>query len=88
MEASGDFFTLVPCEADEVLPHRVKAVVFNLYACTMSRKFMRNVTLKESVKIIRVPNYFIFSIESVGMLAPRGQFLQKQFLFCRRRTET
>ncbi len=62
-------FKLVQCGADES-PHRVKAAVHNPYACTMSRNYMRNATLKESVKITRVPNHFIFSIESVGMLSP------------------
>jgi DNA-directed RNA polymerase alpha subunit len=50
--------------------HRVKAVVSNPYACTMSRNFMRNPILKESIKMSRVPNHFIFSVESVGMMAP------------------
>ena len=50
--------------------HRVKAVVSNPYACTMSRNFMRNPTLKESIKMSRVPNHFIFSVESVGMMEP------------------
>lgn len=59
-------FRLESCK----LPHRVKAVVHNPYACTMSRNFMRNPILKESINITRVPNHFIFSIESVGMMSP------------------
>lgn len=59
-------FRLESCQS----PHRVKAVVHNPYACTMSRNFMRNPILKESIQITRVPNHFIFSIESVGMMAP------------------
>ena len=62
-------FKLVNCTVDEA-PHRVKAVVHNPYACTMSRNFMRDPVLKESVKITRIPNHFIFSIESVGMMKP------------------
>ncbi len=62
-------FRLVDCSPDEA-PHRVKAVVHNPYACTMSRNFMRHPVLKESVKITRIPNHFIFSIESVGMMQP------------------
>ena len=62
-------FKLVDCSSDEA-PHRVKAAVHNPYACTMSRNYMRDPILKESVKITRVPNHFIFSIESVGMLKP------------------
>ena len=50
--------------------HRVKAEVSNPYACTMSRNFMRNPILKESVRMTRVPDHFIFTIESVGMMEP------------------
>ncbi|KAL7530944.1 hypothetical protein ACHAWF_003568 [Thalassiosira exigua] len=60
-------FECVPAEAEG---HRVEAVVTNPYACTMSRNFMRNPVLKESIKMSRVPNHFIFSVESVGMLEP------------------
>lgn len=56
-------------ETDDV-NHRVKAVVVNPYACTMSRNFMRNPALKESIKMSRIPNHFIFSVESVGMMEP------------------
>lgn len=62
-------FKLVNCLVEEA-PHRVKAEVYNPYACTMSRNFMRDPILKESVRITRVPNHFIFSIESVGMMKP------------------
>lgn len=48
----------------------VRAVVHNEYACTMSRNYMRDPELKEKVRITRVPNHFIFTIESVGMLSP------------------
>mmetsp|Transcript_24750 Transcript_24750/g.59670 ORF Transcript_24750/g.59670 Transcript_24750/m.59670 type:complete len:439 (-) Transcript_24750:232-1548(-) len=58
------------CEPANEDGHRVKAVVSNPYACTMSRNFMRNPILKESIKMSRVPNHFIFSVESVGMLEP------------------
>jgi DNA-directed RNA polymerase alpha subunit len=36
----------------------------------MSRNFMRNPILKESVRMTRVPDHFIFTIESVGMMEP------------------
>ena len=62
-------FKLVPCGPDEK-PHKVRAEVHNPYACTMSRNYMRDPVLKESIKITRIPNHFIFSIESVGMMAP------------------
>jgi len=60
-------FKLEPTSEDG---HRVKAVVSNPYACTMSRNFMRNPVLKESIKMSRIPNHFIFSVESVGMMEP------------------
>jgi len=58
------------CEPTDEGGHRVKAVVTNPYACTMSRNFMRNPVLKESIKMTRIPNHFVFSIESVGMIEP------------------
>jgi DNA-directed RNA polymerase I and III subunit RPAC1 len=61
-------FQLVPC--DDEPNHRVKAVLHNPYACTMSRNFMRDPVLKESIRMSRIPDHFIFSIESVGMLPP------------------
>jgi DNA-directed RNA polymerase I and III subunit RPAC1 len=50
--------------------HRVKAVVSNPYACTMSRNYMRNPILKDSLRMTRIPDHFIFSVESVGMMEP------------------
>jgi len=49
---------------------RVQAKVCNPYASTMSRNFMRNPTLAKAVKVRRIPNHFIFSVESVGMQKP------------------
>lgn len=49
---------------------RVEARVCNPYACTMSRNYMRNPTLAKAVKMTRIPNHFIFSVESVGMHKP------------------
>lgn len=49
---------------------RVKAIISNPYACTMSRNFMRNEELGKSIKMTRIPNHVIFSIESVGMTSP------------------
>eukprot|EP00531_Pseudo-nitzschia_arenysensis_P012666 CAMPEP_0116122262 /NCGR_PEP_ID=MMETSP0329-20121206/4122_1 /TAXON_ID=697910 /ORGANISM="Pseudo-nitzschia arenysensis, Strain B593" /LENGTH=383 /DNA_ID=CAMNT_0003616101 /DNA_START=111 /DNA_END=1262 /DNA_ORIENTATION=- len=48
----------------------VKAKVVNPYACTMSRNYMKNPTLNRAVKMTRIPNHFIFSVESVGMHKP------------------
>ena len=60
-------FELVP---SEVPGKRVEAKVCNPYACTMSRNFMRNPTLAKSIRMTRIPNHFIFSVESVGMQKP------------------
>jgi DNA-directed RNA polymerase I and III subunit RPAC1 len=59
-------FTIVPCNRDG---HTREAKLVNEYACTMSRNYMRNETLKRAVKMERDPGHFIFSIESVGMLS-------------------
>uniref|UniRef100_A0A7S4T0S4 DNA-directed RNA polymerases I and III subunit RPAC1 n=2 Tax=Ditylum brightwellii TaxID=49249 RepID=A0A7S4T0S4_9STRA len=59
-------FTIEKCTSEKDKPHDRKAVVSNPYACTMSRNYMRNATLKDSIYIGRIPNHFIFSIESVG----------------------
>ena len=60
-------FELIDAEVDG---HRVKAKVVNPYACTMSRNYMRNPILKSSIEMKRIPNHFIFSVESVGMQKP------------------
>jgi DNA-directed RNA polymerase I and III subunit RPAC1 len=60
-------FELVPAD---VPGKRVTAKVVNPYACTMSRNYLRNPTLAESIKMTRIPNHFIFSVESVGMHKP------------------
>jgi DNA-directed RNA polymerase I and III subunit RPAC1 len=49
---------------------KIKAVVDNPYACTMSRNFMRHPVLAKAVEITRKPNHYIFSVESVGMYSP------------------
>lgn len=49
---------------------RLKAQVCNPYACTMSRNYMRNPQLANAIKMVRIPDRFIFSIESVGALNP------------------
>jgi DNA-directed RNA polymerase I and III subunit RPAC1 len=63
-------FDLVKTDSSDPGGKGVKARVVNPYACTMSRNFMRNPTLAESIKMSRVPNHFIFSVESVGMMSP------------------
>jgi len=77
-------FDIVPCDEDG---HTRKAKVSNPYACTMSRNFMRNKKLKEAVKITRVPDHFIFSIESVGML-PAATILAEGLRVLKAKAET
>merc|ERR1712238_500739 len=60
-------FELIPAN---VSGKRVTVKVINPYACTMSRNYMRNPTLNKSIKMTRVPNHFIFNVESVGMHKP------------------
>ncbi|KAG7368646.1 DNA-directed RNA polymerase I polypeptide, rpo1-1-like protein [Nitzschia inconspicua] len=60
-------FELVPSNKSG---HRVEAKICNPYACTMSRNYMRNPTLASAIKMTRIPNHFIFSVESVGMHKP------------------
>mmetsp|Transcript_29810 Transcript_29810/g.45701 ORF Transcript_29810/g.45701 Transcript_29810/m.45701 type:complete len:396 (-) Transcript_29810:41-1228(-) len=63
-------FELIPTDSSDSPSHKTKARLCNPYACTMSRNFMRNPVLKESIKMSRIPNHFIFSVESVGMVSP------------------
>jgi len=48
--------------------HDREAVLFNEYACTMSRNYMRNPRLAESLKFERIGDHFIFSVESSGAM--------------------
>lgn len=63
-------FDLVPTSVDDPPNTRVKARVVNPYACTMSRNYMRNAQLASAVRMTRLPDHFIFSVESVGMAQP------------------
>lgn len=63
-------FDLVETDSNDPGGTRVKARVVNPYACTMSRNFMRDPKLAESIRMSRIPNHFIFSVESVGMTSP------------------
>jgi DNA-directed RNA polymerase I and III subunit RPAC1 len=60
-------FELVPAET---AGKRVQAKVCNPYACTMSRNYMRNPILASAIQMRRIPDHFIFSVESVGMQKP------------------
>lgn len=79
-------FDLIPTDPRKGDPpgKRCKAVMVNPYACTMSRNYMRNPVLKESIRMSRLADHFIFSIESVGsypaevLLAEALRILQKK----------
>jgi len=47
-----------------------KARVCNPYACTMSRNYMREPVLDKSIRMSRIADHFIFSVESVGAYRP------------------
>jgi len=76
-------FELVPASKEG---KEVEAKVCNSYACTMSRNYMRNPALAKAVQMTRIPNRFIFSVESVGMqnpgvlVAEALKILQQKFL--------
>ncbi|CAB9515428.1 I and III subunit RPAC1 [Seminavis robusta] len=77
-------FELVPSDEPGT---RVEAKVCNPYACTMSRNYMRNPQLAKAIKMVRIPDRFIFSIESVGHYKPAvllGQALNILQGKCRR----
>ena len=64
-------FDLVPIESGIDPPNtKVKARVINPYACTMSRNYMRHPILEKSIRMTRLSDHFIFSIESVGAYRP------------------
>ena len=63
-------FKVIVCGPEDEAGRDREAVAINPYACTMSRNYMRVPELKEAVKITRIPDHFIFSIESVGALKP------------------
>ena len=63
-------FTLEPADAGDPPGTRVKAKLANPYACTMSRNFMRNPELASAIKMTRIPNHVIFTVESVAMASP------------------
>ncbi|ACI65295.1 predicted protein, partial [Phaeodactylum tricornutum CCAP 1055/1] len=63
-------FEIVPTDATDPAGTSRKARVCNPYACTMSRNYMRHTELAQAVRMSRIPDHFIFSVESVGMYAP------------------
>jgi DNA-directed RNA polymerase I and III subunit RPAC1 len=63
-------FSLTPTDSTDPPGTTRKAMVINPYACTMSRNYMRNPTLKKAIRMSRVPDHFIFTVESVGMYSP------------------
>jgi DNA-directed RNA polymerase I and III subunit RPAC1 len=81
-------FELVPTDPTEDAPGtKIKAQVCNPYACTMSRNYTRNPQLARAIRMVRIPDRFIFSIESVGMFSPAvllGEALRVLQEKCRR----
>jgi len=64
-------FELVPCDDKEDKEGtRQKARVCNPYACTMSRNYMRHPQLDRAIRMSRIADHFIFSVESVGAYRP------------------
>jgi DNA-directed RNA polymerase I and III subunit RPAC1 len=63
-------FSLAPTDSTDPPGTTRKAKVCNPYACTMSRNYMRNPILKKAIRMSRVPDHFIFTVESVGMYSP------------------
>lgn len=63
-------FDLVKTDSSDPDDAHVKACVKNSYACTMSRNYMRHPKLAEAIRMSRIPNHYIFSVESVGMMSP------------------
>jgi DNA-directed RNA polymerases I and III subunit RPAC1 len=64
-------FDLVPTVLGVDPPHnKIKARLINPYACTMSRNYMRQPKLEQSIRMSRISDHFIFSIESVGTYRP------------------
>ena len=64
-------FALVPTDPTvDPAGTRQKAKLVNPYACTMSRNYMRNPVLAKSIKMSRIADHFIFSVESVGTYSP------------------
>jgi|EP00945_MAST-04E_sp_MAST-4E-sp1_P005794 DNA-directed RNA polymerases I and III subunit RPAC1 len=55
-------------ESEKKSGNKKKAVVKSPINCTMSRNFMQDEELASSVRVSRIPDHFIFSIESVGQL--------------------
>ena len=66
MELMPGVWEKVP--ADGKSGHKFMARVVHPEKCTMSRNFMMEKDLAESVRVSRVPDHFIFSVESVGAI--------------------
>jgi DNA-directed RNA polymerases I and III subunit RPAC1 len=63
-------FELIPTDETDPPDTIQKARVCNPYACTMSRNYMRHPKLKQAIRMSRVADHFIFSVESVGAYSP------------------
>jgi DNA-directed RNA polymerase I and III subunit RPAC1 len=65
-------FELVPADvrAGDPPEARRRARVCNPYASTMSRNYLRHPELADKIRMTRIPDHFILSIESVGSYDP------------------
>jgi DNA-directed RNA polymerase alpha subunit len=64
-------FDLIPTDPTiDPIHTKMKATLTNPYACTMSRNYMKNPILKQSLRIKRISNHYIFNIESIGQHKP------------------
>jgi DNA-directed RNA polymerase alpha subunit len=63
-------FELIPTTSSDPKHTSRKVRVINPYACTMSRNYLRHPILAKSLAMSRIPDHFIFSVESVGMYKP------------------
>ena len=68
MELMPGVWEKVPATGPGSSGHQYMAKVAHPEKCTMSRNFMMEKDLAESVRVARVPDHFIFSIESVGAI--------------------
>jgi DNA-directed RNA polymerase I and III subunit RPAC1 len=63
-------FEVVPTDKSDPPGTKKKVRLCNPYACTMSRNYMRDPRLEKAIRMSRIPDHFIFSVESVGAFSP------------------
>ena len=55
---------------------RQSAVVARPRECTMSRNYAMDAELAESVTVARVPDHFLFTVETIGSITAKEIFLR------------